>query len=375
MLAQQFVEWCKTASVAERCQGVTILADAVTNERFLPAEMRQAEAALVMALDDPSPRVRRTLAVGVASSGRVPREVARRLAGDVDEVALPVIAASPLLDDNDLAALAAEGRASVRAAVGRRPGLARRVSAVLLEHEADAPLDLLRNETAEIDAADLRRLAERAVDDAPVRDALLRRDDLPSDARHSLLEGLASALCASAFVSGIVGAERVRSLQTELREKATAALVEILDAPELPSFVEHLRDRGSLNTALLVRAVCCGRIDFFAAALARLSGLPEARVRSVVADAGEPAFSALMAASGVSPQAIPLLLSAVRVWKGLARGPELSHDAMAAAVVERVSLEYRDEGEYRGLSRLLYRLGLEAQANLTRRRVARHLAA
>lgn len=375
MLTQQFVEWCKTANVADRCYGVALLADAVTERKFLPAETRQAEASLLIALDDPSPRVRETVARYVAGSDRVPRELVRRLVADIDDVALPVVAASPLLEGNDLVALAAGGRAALRSAVARRPELETRVCAALLGADADICLELLENHTAAVGDDGLRRLATLWGDDARLRDALLRRDDLPTDARHQLLGRLANDLCASPFVANIVGASRALALEGELRERATAALVELLDAPDLPSFVEYLRDAGQLHTALLIRAVCGGRIDFFAAAVSRLSGMPERRVHAVIADAHEPAFHALMSVSGVSPPAIPLLLSAVRVWKNMANGPEIANEAMAAAVVERVSLRFRDDAEYDGLTRLLYRLGLETQATLARRRAGRHLAA
>ena len=375
MLTQQFVEWCKTANVADRCYGVELLADAVTEQKFLPAQTREAEAALLIALDDPSPRVRRTIADRVAASDRVPRELVRRLVRDADEIAVPVVERSPLLEANDLIALAADGRPALATALASRADLDATVASALVEAEAPVCLELIANHSARIDDADLRRLANRWGEDARLRDALLRRDDLPTDARHQLLGRLAGDLCASPFVANIVGTGRAVALERELRERATSALVELLEGPDLPSFVEYLRDARQLHTALLVRAVCGGRIDFFAAAVSRLSGMPERRVHAVVADAHEPAFHALMAVSGVSPPAIPLLLSAVRVWKSMADGPELDHEAMATAVVERVSLRFRGERDFGDLAQLLHRLGVEAQSALARRRVGRHLAA
>lgn len=379
MLAQHFVKWCETANTAERCSGVALLADAVVGRKFLPAEIRQAEAALVFALDDPSPRVRRTIADHVEASDLVPRQLVRALSTDVDEVAIGVVEHSPLLSSDDLVSLVCTGSAVIRRAVARRARLDGRTAQALAESgDADACLELARNPDGDLPVDAVRGLVEAWADHPRIRDALLRRDGLSAPMRHALLLRLGEALCGSPFVQNAAGAERVAQLREDVAEQATASLIELLEPRDLSPFVEHLRSSGQLNTAVLVRAVCCGRIDLFASSLARLTGLPAKRVRAIVAEAREPAFAALASAAGLPCAVVPLLLGAVRVWREMSWSGDLDPSDIAATVMERVVLSHRRAGTGPGfeeIATLLHRLAGETQRLTTRRRAENYLAA
>ncbi len=379
MLAQQFVYWCESATAAERCAAVAMLVDAVVNRKFLPDDLREAEAALLIAAEDPSPRVRRTIAEDIGAAPNAPRQLIRLLAQDVDDVALPVVGLSPLLTVEDLCELVRSGRLAVRVAIARRIDLPAAVAAELVATgDAQACLDLARNRTAALEGEALRRLVEAAAEVAELRFALLQRDDVPAGLRHALLSCLGDALCQSALVANVVGPARAERLRQDLHEQATASLIDILKADELAAFVEQLRGTSQLNAAVLVRAVCMGRIDLFAASLARLAGLPDERVRSVIADAREPAFKALTSAAGLPKSVVPLLLSAVRVWKDMASEDRFDPADVASSVMERVVIAFRNgdgASEAEDLSRLLHRMSCEMQQESARRRTDRYLAA
>ena len=378
MLAQQFVYWCETASTAERCAAVEMLSDAVVNRKFLPGDIRQAEAALVIAAEDPSPRVRRAIAEAVSDADNVPRQLIRMLAQDIDDVALPVVLMSPLLTAEDLCALVRTGRLSLSVAIARRAELPAEVAADLVAFgEPTACVELARNQTTTLAAPVSAGLVEKAAESGELRYALLQRDDLPAGLRHALLSHLGDDLCASPLVANVVGLARAARLRDELREQATASLIDVIKADELSAFVEQLRGSSQLNAAVLVRAVCMGRIDLFAASLSRLSGLPEARVRSIVAEAREPAFAALASAAGLPRSVVPMLLSGVRIWKDMAADDRFDPADAASAVMERVTLAFRNDGKAGAdeLSRLIHRMNCEVQQGTARRRVERYLAA
>lgn len=379
MLAQHFVKWCETANTAERCSGVALLADAVVGRKFLPTEIRQAEAALIFALDDPSPRVRRTIADYVEASDLVSRQLVRTLANDVDEVAVGVAEKSPLLSPDDLVALVRQGSTALRVAIARRPNLDERTAqALVATSDAEVCVELAGNADGELPPETLRTLVAEFADHPRIRNALLQRDDLPAAMRHALLLRLGDALCGSDFVRNATGAARLAHLREDVAEQATASLIDLLTPEDLAPFVEHLRASGQLNTAVLVRAVCSGRIDLFASSLARLSGLPAKRVRAIVAEAREPAFAALTSAAGLPLAVVPLLLSAVRVWRDMAWSDDLDRADVAGTVMERVVLSYRraDNGpQFEELGVLLHRLASETQRMTTRHRTAHYLAA
>lgn len=380
MLAQHFVSWCAVAGSAERASGVALLAEAVTQNRFLPAETREAEAALLFALDDPSPRVRATMARIVAGSERVSRQLVLGLARDTDEIATRVVERSPLLGSGDLVGLAQNGTPAVRLAIAGREQLPFEVIAALVATgDREALLELARNDEAAIGADLLRRIGGGFAGDGEMRHALLLRCDLPADLRHSLLTVLGETLCELPLVQGVLGEERATQLADEIVEQATAALIDLLEKTDVAAFAEHLRTTRQLTTAVLVRAVCCGRVDLFAAALARLSHLPEARVRSLIVDASEPSFTALLRAAGVPFAVVPLMLSAVRAWKDVSAADTIDPVDLASTVMDRVVVTFRSQERGRddleAVRDLLHRLASETQRFTARKRAERYLAA
>lgn len=378
MLAHHFVKWCETASTVERCAGVALLAEAVVERRFLAKETREAEAALFFALDDVSPLVRRTIAQHVAASDRVSRQLVLGLARDADEIALPVVARSPILTGKDLAELAATGSRAVRMEVARRPHLpSEACEAICASGEADAAAALAGNRQADLTSDTLRQLALRFEADAAVREALLERPDLPADTRHRLVHSLAAHISASPFVTAVLGAGRAERLREELQERALAAVVEDVPPEELVALVEHLRSGGALTTAVLLTSVCSGRIDLFATAISRLTGYSERRVREIVAEARQPSFEALMAAAGLPPVVVPLLLAATRIWKDASMVEDIDSIDVTASVMQRLLGRQRREQEIaqKDLVAILERLSNEAQRSTTRQRMERYLAA
>lgn len=377
MIAHHFVKWCETANTVERCSGVALLAEAVTQRKFLAKETREAEAALLFALEDPSPHVRRTIAGIVATSDRAPRPLVIGLARDIDEVALPVVAGSPLLQGSDLVDLVREGSRAVRIAAARRSDVPEEVcNAILASAEDDACFELAANGALHLSASLARRMAEAYQGDGRVRNALLKRDDLPADVRHALLQTLADDLGTSPFVAGVLGPDRAARLRADLSDRATAAVMEAVPDEEATDFMEHLRTSGALTTAILLKAVCAGRIDIFAVALARLAHVPEKRVRAIVAEARQPAFAALANSAGLPPMVVPLFLAGIRVWKDACRIEDIDSPEVTASVIQRIlGYQRRTDGGNRDLVEILERFAKDAQRSSTRMRMERYLAA
>ena len=65
-------------------------------------EREHAEAILKMMAQDAADSVRRALAVALKNSPKLPRELALKLADDIDSIALPILQHSPVLSESDL---------------------------------------------------------------------------------------------------------------------------------------------------------------------------------------------------------------------------------------------------------------------------------
>ncbi|HBV12223.1 MAG TPA: hypothetical protein DEB60_03760, partial [Brevundimonas sp.] len=141
---------------------------------------------------DAAELVRRALAVTLKASSLMPRDVARRLAADVDSVALPVINCSPVFSDDDLIEIVRAGCALRQAAVASRPQVPRDVATVLAaEGRQEAVLALAANDNADLSEDALGVVVDRFGHASDVVSALAYRQVLPLSVTERLV-GLAA---------------------------------------------------------------------------------------------------------------------------------------------------------------------------------------
>ncbi len=289
---------------------------------------------MIFLLDDPAPKVRLALAEALASCADAPRAVILPLAEDQPEIAAHIILCSCLLTDADLVDLAAKGSDVTRMLIANRSHVSRAVSAALAEvGGVEDVLALLENEGAMLSRRSLTRIAERLGDDADIRALLLDRDDLPSDARHGLVEKVGTALAGFGLIQAAVGTGRVERITREACDVATIGMVAEVAAAEMPALVEHLRVTGRLTPVFLMHALCTGRAEFFVAAIANLSGQEERRVRSLLSNGREAAVRALYETTGLGADVSALFAEATMLWRREAKGGDGLHSVSEMLLV------------------------------------------
>jgi uncharacterized protein (DUF2336 family) len=320
MIVSSFLKWSETAKVGDRCLATKALTRAYAQGQMNQAERREAEAALALLMEDPSPKVRLSLAEGLAMVEHAPRSVVLGLASDQIEVAGRIIALSPVLSDNDLIEIVASGRSSLQRFVAFRGEVSIAVAAAIAEvGEAAAVADMLDNPHVSLARISLRRIAERFGDDPEIRARLFDRADLPCDVRQSLVERLGAALAGSDLVRAAIGSGRGRKVTEEACMNATLRLAEKVVTAEIPALVEHLRISGRLTPAFLIHALCTGNVDFFAGAVVSLSGMSESRVRGILVDGRETAMRALYRSIGLGGDLAPVFVTATQIWRAASR--------------------------------------------------------
>ena len=83
-------------------------------------ERAAAQKIISILATDSAELVRRALAITLKASDLIPIEVARKLALDIDSIALPLIQHSPVFDDEDLIEIVRAGAAARQMAVASR---------------------------------------------------------------------------------------------------------------------------------------------------------------------------------------------------------------------------------------------------------------
>ncbi|WP_309084863.1 DUF2336 domain-containing protein [Chelativorans sp.] len=368
---EYFLKWIETANVSQRAAAAEALARAYLHKNISFDERMAAEAALTLLLDDPSPRVRLALSEALSLSHRAPVQVVAALANDQAEIAAPVLVRSPLLSDVDLRQLVAAGEARTQVLIASRPRISMALSAAIAEvGTAAACLALLRNGGAQIAAISFRRIVERHGAHPELRHALATDRRLPPDCRHLLLVQVGEALSSAPLVRALIGPDRAETLTREACVWASIGLLDATDGSEHAALVEHLRLRGDLTSAFLVRAVAHGKVDFLAAALIALTGQSEARVRALLARGRTGAVLGLLSRAGLASVTHGPILAALAIWREVANGrqvagvQEVSWHMLQALEAEQTGRESTGGIALAGLLRRIHLQALRENARL-----------
>lgn len=365
MDVREFFNWSKDAPASRRADAATAMANAFLYSDVTPDVRQHLETGITILLDDSAPTVRLALAEALAGSRDAPRHAILSLAADQTEIAATVLARSPQFLDSELVDFVGAMVEPLQLAIARRPMVSAGVAAALSElGSAEVCRTLLDNDRADIAAITLDRLAQRFADNAEIRTQLLDRSDLPIAVRHHLIRGLGDALTNLVRIRDWLDGERADLVTREACDQAAVAIAAESASADLVPLAEHLRVTGQLTTSLLLRTLCAGNLQFFAAALAVLTGMPEKRVRAIVIDRRLTAFAAIYRRAGLPEQAFEAFAAAINICRHH-RGEEIDPAGryrFTRRVVDEVLERYEEisDGEMNELMAMLRRFAAEA---------------
>lgn len=355
----------ETARTGDRARAANALGRAYAKAEINGIDQQAAEMAMTFLLDDPSPKVRLALVEALADCSTAPRAIIRALAEDQPEIAYVAISRSPVLTDEDLVDIAARGSVETRALIASRSTVSCAVAAAIAEIGGEEEvLILLENPGAGLSQRSLRRIAGRLGHVAAVRDRLLARGDLPSDARQSLAEEVGAALATCGLVRATIGEQRVQRIAREACDAAALALSAAAPQKELPRIVTHLREAGRLTPALLLSALCNGKAEFFSAAIVDLTGVPERRVRAILSGGRVHSVRALIESAGLGRELSEVFAEAVLLCRSEAKAGSEASVPVAARLSDH--LRRRSSGASHAIAELVERLAFAEQRQMAR---------
>jgi len=300
MIVRQFISWIRTASAGERAEATRALARAWLISDLSEDDRAAAEGALLMLLDDTSPLVRQAMAEVFARSTEAPAAIVQALSLDQPSVALPVLEHSPLLIDADLVDIVAIGNCQTQCAIARRINLPASVGAAIAEvGTAAAALELIENAHAELAPFSWDRIVERHGHLSAIRESMLVLEDLPAATRAALVAKLSETLAQFVVARNWLSPDRAGRVADEARDRSTLHIAARSRGDEMRGLIAHLRETSQLTAGLILRALLSGNLELFDAALAELSGLPQARVTALLHDRGAAGLQALLKRAGL----------------------------------------------------------------------------
>lgn len=245
-------------------------------------------ATLEILARDSAVRVRAILADEIKHLDCVPRDIALRLARDVDElVAAPILEYSPLLSDADLMEIIAGGQVQqVLAAVARRRPLGEEVADALVQSlDVSAVAALLVNPDAKMRKETLDRIVEEAETIESWHQPLVMRADLSARAIRRIGSfvgaSLLEQLVARGDLSDATRAHLNRRLRTRLEQSDEEG-----GADSAAQIVAAAKAQGTLDDGFVENAAAAGSRETVTLALAALAQVPEATVRKILGQRG-----------------------------------------------------------------------------------------
>jgi len=308
-------------------------------ERTLGAEIIRVLAA------DAAEMVRRSLSVTLQRSAHLPADVARKLAEDVDSIAMPVIAGSPMLDDADLIEIVRNAGAVRQRAVASRPTVGEAVVHELVEiGDRDAVKILVANDGARFDDRGYASAMNRFEGDVDVLDKFVDRSELPLEITEKLISQISDNAMQALVSRHALPPQLAVELAEGARERATVDLVDQAGlSPDPRRFVQQLQLNGRLTPSLMLRSLFRGHMSFFEFALAELAGIEHSKSWLLIHDAGPLGLEAVFKRAGMPDRILPVVRAAVTAWHSLELGPNGQPDIVRfrRLLAERILTQFQ----------------------------------
>ena len=286
-------------------------------------EEERAHAATIMKImaEDAAILVRRSLAVALKNSNKLPRDIANRLATDVESIALPVILNSPMLTDADLVEIVRASPPAKQIAVASRETLSTTVTGAIAEYAVSAAVErALANDNALFDEDGLETSLERFAGVSAVTAAMVHRNELPLSVTEKLVTIVTGELFDHLVNRHELPPQIAIDLAMGARERTTLDIVEqAARQKDLARFVQQLNLNGRLSPSLLMRGLCLGHIDFVEYAMAELAGVSHQRMWLLMNDSGPLGLKAGFDRAGLPPRLFPSFRAAIEVYHSIER--------------------------------------------------------
>ena len=264
--------------------------------------------------------IRKALADRLAHADWAPPALVNVLALDEIEIAAPILASSPVLQDDDLLQILIEASLDHQIAVARRPQISGRIADAVIERAVPAVLTALAtNRTAQISGEGFRRLVEHSRRIAALRGPLSRHPGLSQALAEQMYHWVGSALRESITTRFQVDE---RKLGTAVYDAVEGVLRQARPedfAPDTPEreemerrLVAKLQAAGQLKPAMLIRAVRERRMSLLVHGLATLGGYTVNQVRQALNGPTPEALYYACSSVGIDRAVFPTLLIELR---------------------------------------------------------------
>ena len=290
------------------------LAADLSGNTLTATEVALAQDIVRILAKDVEVKVRASLSRGLRHSSNLPRDVARKLAEDVEFVALPILADCLVLTDEDLIEIVRGGSCPKQEAIASRANLSETVSDTLITHAQEpAVVVLMGNNSANIADDSFDRAVNRFAASTRVKEAMVMRDTLPVAVAERLTTMVAKVLQTHLVKMHDLAPTTAADIVLSARESAIIRLSWGASDDDLRQMVTQMHCNGRLTPSLILRALCTGDIAFFEAAMAAKGDVPLENAQILIHEPSRRGLEALYRKAAMPAALYDAVLAAVDV--------------------------------------------------------------
>ena len=258
------------------------------------ADRRASELLARALIDDAVESVRSELSKAIGHAKHLPRDLALKLAHDVDSVACPFLKATEVFSESDWQQLVLTISRGGRNAMAQRSSMSEEMANILAEvGESMVAETLIENPAAPMTKPVCFTLMDRFASEIWVLDKLAHRDDLVSE----IAVKLTTVVSAAAREKLAQTYEMAATTDTVSSEAETGALLQIVKKTpkaDMVAVAEELKQNDKLKPTLILKTLEENNLEFLEAALSVLADRSLEHVRSVILRAGADAVRQLL---------------------------------------------------------------------------------
>ncbi|MBT5186356.1 MAG: DUF2336 domain-containing protein [Kordiimonadaceae bacterium] len=302
-------------------------------------ERKIAEEIFKIMVKDAEVRVREALSESLKHSNNISHEVAVALANDVNEVSMPMLEFSEVLNDEDLVEIIKSQGSEAQQAVASRASVSAGLAETIVENSADAKVvaTLMKNEGAELEEGTMEKVLDKYGDDEAVNVPLAQRAKLPIKVAERLVNLVSEQVREHLVTHHEMSDNTVMDLFFNARERATANLIHDDDSDlGFGDLVDQMHENGRLTETLIFRALCLGDVIFFQSALAKLADIPIGNAYQLIHDRGDLGLKAIYEKCAFSPDLLPVISVALDVAKEMASSASEDPARYKSRMIERI---------------------------------------
>ena len=265
------------------------------------SERKAAEELARQLAHDAVEIVRQQLAEAVKSYSFLPRDIALKIAHDVDSVACPFLEATEVFAEEDWQQLILTVTCRARVSIASRETVSERLAESLAQiGEAEVGDALVANARARIPGPAYTTMMERFADRTTLMERMAARRELPADIVIALVSKVSKA-AREKLARDYDLEDFTNPVAVEAHVSSLLRIVGSTPVGELRTYAENLNRRSELSPGFLLRALDDGHIDFVEAAFAVQARITVDDARKLIRFGGETAVAKLCEKAGIAP--------------------------------------------------------------------------